>query len=184
LPVISLAPTAVGEFYYTNLKIHPTIMGELCVVILDFIIFGALVQNEMTTQTSVYGKQTHALGGELLMKLTTVKGLLDARILTGENEEKLDTITIHSACGSDLMSDVLAFVKEEVLLLTGLVNIQVVRTAEMMDIKAICFVRGKTPEDEVIKFANERGMPIMQTDLPMFLACGKLYNGGLMCGEG
>lgn len=117
------------------------------------------------------------------MKLSTVRELLNAQILTGENKERLNTINIHSACGSDLMSDVLAFVKEQVLLLTGLVNIQVVRTAEMMDIKAICFVRGKTPEDEVIKFANDRGMPLMQTDLPMFLACGRLYKNGLMCEE-
>lgn len=117
------------------------------------------------------------------MKLSTIKEILSARVLTGEDEARLSGIEICSACGSDLMSDVLAFVKEEGLLLTGLANIQVVRTAEMMDVRAICFVRGKRPDEAAIKLAGERSLPILQTDLPMFLACGKLYKNGLMCKE-
>ena len=61
------------------------------------------------------------------------------------------------------------------MLLTGLINSQVIRTAEMMDILAICFVRGKTPGEDVIKLAKSRGIVILSTELPMFPACGKLY---------
>ena len=110
------------------------------------------------------------------MKLSQVKELLNAKILAGE--DKLGN-EIHSACGSDLLSDVLAFVKDQALLLTGLVNAQVVRTAEMMDIKAITFVRGKKPNEEIIELANEYGIVIMTTELPLYSACGKLYLGGL-----
>ena len=74
------------------------------------------------------------------MRLETVKEVLNARVLC--EGEGLDTEVL-SACGCDLMSDVLAFVKNQAMLLTGLVNLQVVRTAEMMDMKAIVFVRGK-----------------------------------------
>lgn len=111
------------------------------------------------------------------MKLEEIKEILDARILAGENNLEHE---IHSACGSDLMSDVLAFVKDQALLLTGLLNIQVVRTAEMMDIKAIVFVRGKEPSEDVIKLAEEKDMILLTTQLPLYLACGKLYSKGLM----
>lgn len=118
------------------------------------------------------------------MKLSTIRDLLNANVLTGESEDQLMNIDIHTACGSDLMSDVLAFVKDQGLLLTGLVNTQVIRTAEMMDIRAICFVRGKVPKEEIIALAREHGMPVLTTDYPLFLACGKLHKGGLMCEEG
>lgn len=110
------------------------------------------------------------------MKLSEVKEILNARVLTGE--EMLD-IEVNSACGSDLMSDVLAFVKDRALLLTGLVNPQVVRTAEMMDISAIVFVRGKSPEENVIELAKSKDMVIFSTDYPLYVACGKLYSMGL-----
>ncbi len=110
------------------------------------------------------------------MKLKEVKEILNARMLTQEEDLSVE---VNSACGSDLMSDVLAFVKDQALLLTGLVNPQVVRTAEMMDIKAIVFVRGKEPEQEVIELANEKGMILMSTEYPLYLACGRLYSGGL-----
>lgn len=111
------------------------------------------------------------------MKLSEVKEILNARVLTGE--EKLDC-EVNSACGSDLMSDVLAFVKDRALLLTGLINPQVVRTAEMMDISAIVFVRGKMPEDSVIALAEAKDMVIFSTDYPLYVACGKLYSNGLV----
>ena len=110
------------------------------------------------------------------MKLSEVKKILNARVLTGV--EMLD-IEVNSACGSDLMSDVLAFVKDRALLLTGLINPQVVRTAEMMDISAIVFVRGKSPEDNVIELAKSKDMVIFSTDYPLYIACGKLYSKGL-----
>jgi len=111
------------------------------------------------------------------MKISEVKEILNARILSGE--DMIDT-EVHSACGSDLMSDVLAFVKDQALLLTGLINPQVIRTAEMMDIKAIVFVRGKMPEESIIELAEERKMILMTTEHPLYVACGELYSGGLM----
>lgn len=110
------------------------------------------------------------------MKLSEVRQLLNAEVSAGG--EFLDR-AVNSACGSDLMSDVLAFVKDQALLLTGLVNGQVIRTAEMMDIKAIVFVRGKKPSEDVISLANEYKMVILTTDLPLYPACGKLYCAGL-----
>ena len=72
------------------------------------------------------------------MKISTIRELLDAKVVSGE--EMLDS-EVHSACGSDMMSDVLAYVKDQAVLLTGLVNAQVIRTAEMMDMLCIVFVR-------------------------------------------
>lgn len=111
------------------------------------------------------------------MKLSEVKSILEANVVAGE--EFLDR-EVSSACGSDLMSDVLAFVKDQALLLTGLVNTQVIRTAEMMDIKAVVFVRGKKPTDDVKKLAEEYSMVVLSTDYPLYPACGKLYSKGLV----
>jgi predicted transcriptional regulator len=109
------------------------------------------------------------------MKLSDIVKILDAKVLAGHDKE----MDISSACGSDLMSDVMAFVKDNVLLLTGLVSPQVIRTAEMMDIKAVVFVRGKNPGQAVLDLANEKGMVVLSTKNPMFIACGKLYSAGL-----
>lgn len=109
------------------------------------------------------------------MKLSKVAEILGAEILVAGQTD----MEIESACGSDLMSDVMAYVKENVLLLTGLVTPQVVRTAEMMDIKAIVFVRGKTPGENVLELAQEKGIAILRTCEPMFIACGKLYSAGI-----
>ena len=79
---------------------------------------------------------------------------------------------------------VLAFVKEQAVLLTGLVNPQVIRTAEMMDMHCIIFVRGKRPDLKMIEMAEERDMVILCTELEMFTACGRLYQGGLRGGSG
>ena len=110
------------------------------------------------------------------MKLNEVKDILNAEFLSGE--DKGDT-EVKSACGCDLMSDVLAFVKDQALLLTGLMNSQVVRTAEMMDMKAIVFVRGKSPSDEILELAKDAGIAILSTELPLYVSCGKLYMNGL-----
>ncbi len=110
------------------------------------------------------------------MKLSEVKEILNARVYTGE--ELLEQ-SVDSAFGSDLMSDVLAFVNDRVLLLTGLVNLQVVRTAEMMDISAIVFVRGKSPDEAIVELAKSKNMVIMSTDLTMYVASGRLYSDGL-----
>lgn len=113
------------------------------------------------------------------MLLSDVKTILNAEILSGEDENVLSSKEVYSACGCDLMSDVLAFVKDRSLLLTGLINSQVIRTAEMMDITAICFVRGKTPTEDVISLAKDKNITLMHTSYPLYIACGMLYEKGL-----
>ena len=110
------------------------------------------------------------------MKISTIKDLLDAKVLCCEVGLSRH---VYSACGSDMMSDVLAFVKEQGLLLTGLLNPQVVRTAEMMDMRAILFVRNKQPNEEILALAEQFGIVVMSTPLHMFEACGRVYEGGL-----
>lgn len=110
-----------------------------------------------------------------------VRDIID--ILEGEIicEGNLDQ-EILTACGSDMMSDVLAFVKDQSVLLTGLVNPQVVRTAEMMDMACIIFVRGKVPDESIVTLAKSRGITLMKTRFRMFTACGLLYSNGLSGG--
>ena len=110
------------------------------------------------------------------MKLKEVRDILNAEVLCGE--ELLDT-EVRSACGSDLMSDVLAFVKNQALLLTGLVSPQVVRTAEMMDMSCVVVVRGKQPDEGILKLARDRDMVVMASGERMYSACGLLYINGL-----
>lgn len=110
------------------------------------------------------------------MKISTVKEILEATVLCGD--DLLDT-EVCSACGSDMMSDVLAFVKDQSILLTGLVNPQTVRTAMMMDMKAIVFVRGKKPDPAVVALAEDNGIVILSTEYRMYTACGVLYANGL-----
>ena len=114
------------------------------------------------------------------MKIRTIVELLDAKVLCGE--DKLDG-SVHSACGCDMMSDVLAFVKDQAVLLTGLCNPQVVRAAVMMDMRCIVFVRGKLPPKDVLTLADDAGMVVLATDERMYIACGKLYTNGLAGGE-
>lgn len=89
---------------------------------------------------------------------------------------------MHTACGSDMMSDVLAYVKDQSALITGLTNPQVVRTAEMMDMICIIFVRGKHADDTIVNLAAQRNIAILQTPYSMFTACGMLYQHGLRGG--
>lgn len=110
------------------------------------------------------------------MTIRDITKILSAEVICGEeNLEK----EVHNACGSDMMSDVLAFVKDQSLLITGLCNPQVIRTAEMMDIICICFVRGKEPDESMVELAKERGIVLMGTKMRMFTACGVLYEKGL-----
>ena len=110
------------------------------------------------------------------MTIRNIVELLDAKVLAGE--DALDH-EVHSACGSDMMSDVLAYVKDQAVLLTGLVNSQVVRTAEMMDMRCIVFVRNKQPSEEMLELANDSGIVVLATSKRMYEACGKLYSHGL-----
>ena len=111
------------------------------------------------------------------MKISTIKDLLEADVIC--NEDNLGK-HVYSACGSDMMSDVLAYVKDQAVLLTGLVNSQVIRTAEMMDMVCIVFVRSKMPTPEMIELARESGIVLLATKRRMYEACGLLYNGGLV----
>ena len=110
------------------------------------------------------------------MKISEIRDLLDAELLTGEDCSDRE---VFSACGSDMMSDVLAYVKDQAVLLTGLVNPQVIRTAEMMDMRCIVFVRRKVPTEEMTELAKDAGIVLIKTDLRMFEACGILYSAGL-----
>ncbi len=113
------------------------------------------------------------------MDIKKLSEIIEAEVLSGE---EFLSRPIKTVCGSDMMSDVLAFVKDQSVLLTGLVNPQVVRTAEMMDMLCIVFVRGKRPSEEMLKLAKERDMAILTSKLTMFTACGRLYEAGLSGG--
>lgn len=113
------------------------------------------------------------------MKIATIQELLNAEVLCGEKNLSKH---VYSACGSDMMSDVLAYVKDQAVLLTGLVNAQVIRTAEMMDMVCIVFVRSKQPTAEMIQLAEESGIVLLSSELRMYEACGKLYANGLVNG--
>ena len=110
------------------------------------------------------------------MKISQVKELLEAEVLCCE--EDLDT-ELCSACGCDMMSDVLAYVKNQAVLLTGLVNPQVIKTAEMMDMRCIVFVRSKRPNHDMIRLAEETGLVLLASHFTLFEACGRLYINGL-----
>ncbi|MDR0497452.1 MAG: hypothetical protein LBH42_07555 [Treponema sp.] len=105
--------------------------------------------------------------------------LLEGQFFWGENKADRE---IASACGADLMSDVMAFVKDRVLLFTGLVNPQVIRTAELLDIQCVIFVRGKVPNREMIEMAEQADIILGGTKLSMYISCGKLYEAGLKTG--
>jgi hypothetical protein len=111
------------------------------------------------------------------MKISTIKELLDAEVLCCE-----DSLSRHvySACGCDLMSDVLAYVKDQAVLLTGLVNPQVIRTAVMMDMVCVVFVRSKEPTEEMLELAKEAGIVVMTSEKRLYEACGILYSNGLV----
>lgn len=110
------------------------------------------------------------------MKISEIATLLNAELYTVNHDTMTD---IKSACSADLMSDVMAFSKENALLLTGLINPQVIRTAEMMDMKAIIFVRGKKPQEAMIELAEEKRIALMSIHYPLFEASGRLYQSGI-----
>ena len=114
------------------------------------------------------------------MKLRDVLQVIEGKVIT-QNAD-LDQ-EVQMGCGADLMSDVLAFTHEGTLLMSGLTNPQVIRTAEMAGIQAIIFVRGKIPPQETIALAEEKGIPLLASKYTMFETCGRLYQAGLpSCG--
>lgn len=111
------------------------------------------------------------------MTVKEIARVLDAQWLCCQEEEDRP---IRSAFASDMMSDVLAYVQEDTLLLTGLVNSQSIRTAEMLDLPCVVFVRGKNPHQDAIDRAREIGMPALSTQYTMYESCGRLYAAGLV----
>lgn len=112
------------------------------------------------------------------MKAEEIVKILDAQVLSGTLPED----EVQSACGSDMMSDVLAYPKERMALLTGLTNMHVVRTCEMLDVMLIVFVRGKIPPREVLEMAEDLGIAVIGTPHTLYEACGRLYANGLPSG--
>ncbi|MDD3221912.1 MAG: hypothetical protein EOM34_10155 [Clostridia bacterium] len=113
------------------------------------------------------------------MTVQAIKELLNARVLNGEDALQNEVFT---ACGSDMMSDVLAHVNDQTVLISGLCNPQVLRTAEMMDIVCVIMVRDKQPDPGMIQMAKDRNICLLATALPMFTSCGLLYKAGLRGG--
>lgn len=114
------------------------------------------------------------------MLLKEIKNILKCRSLTSE---KLLDKEIDYCFGADLMSDVLRYARTGSLLLTGITNNQVIQVAEIMDLSAVIFVRGKQPEQNMIEQADKRNLPLLTTDNLMFDACGILYTNGLRGGK-
>jgi hypothetical protein len=114
--------------------------------------------------------------GGIFMEISALRDLLEGEVLCGE--DRLDD-EIETLFASDMMSDVLACPDEIHCLLTGLINQQVIRTADMMDIGLVVFVRSKRPSEEVVEMARQRDMVIILTPCRMFTACGRLYEAGL-----
>jgi xanthine dehydrogenase iron-sulfur cluster and FAD-binding subunit A len=104
--------------------------------------------------------------------ITSINGKLINETANLEREVK-------GAFAADLMSDVLASIHPDAVLLTGLCNPQVVRTAQMADISAIIFVRGKIPPQETIDLASEEGIALIGSPHGMYELCGRLYQSGL-----
>ena len=112
------------------------------------------------------------------MQISYLRDLLEAKVLCGEDRLEEDVTTVFA---SDMMSDVLACPDEIQCMLTGLMNSQVIRTADMMDIGLSVFVRGKCPPTDVVEMARQRDMVVLVTSCRMFSACGRLYAAGLGC---
>lgn len=110
------------------------------------------------------------------MKLSKVREILDADILAGEHQLNRD---VNVVFGTDLISHILAYVEEDPLLLTGLSNLQVIKTADMLDLTGVVFVRGTIPDQEVVNLAVKKELPLLTTSLSMFDSCGRLYQAGL-----
>jgi predicted transcriptional regulator len=110
------------------------------------------------------------------MRLKDIVNITDARAYTPDID--LDREILH-AFASDLMSDVLCYDVTQGLLITGLTNPQMLRTAEMADVAAILVVRGKVPQPEAVTLAQDLGIPLISTDAIMFEACGRLHQAGL-----
>jgi predicted transcriptional regulator len=110
------------------------------------------------------------------VRLHDVRDILQCEVLT-EGDDL--TVDIQHVVASDGMSEILAFAKSKELMITGLTNIQAVRTADIAGVTAVIFCRGKRPDARVIEFAKKKKIPILATKMVMFDICAILYNKGL-----
>ncbi|MGQ9603210.1 MAG: DRTGG domain-containing protein [bacterium] len=114
------------------------------------------------------------------MKLEEIRGVLEGEIIVGKDHLDAD---FKEVCSADLMSDVLAFATPGTILLTGLTNVQSVVTSHVAEVGAIVYVRGKRPDQDAIKLARQKNLPLLCSPLSMFEACGRLYACGLRSGS-
>ena len=110
------------------------------------------------------------------LTLRQVCDILDGEIIC---RDEFAEQYVASACGCDLMSDVLAFTRPGSVLLTGLANSHVIRTAEMLDLKAVVFVRSKRPDERTIRMAEAIQLVLILSPYPLYESCGRLYAAGL-----
>ena len=116
------------------------------------------------------------------MKICQLAQIIDAQFVCGEEKNEKE---ISSAFACDLMSDVLAYVNESNgVLLSGLANPQVVRTAAMMDMSCVVLVRNKMPDQKTIELAKQNDIVLLQCQHNMYTACGLLFGAGLMGDRG
>jgi len=115
------------------------------------------------------------------LELREIINLLDCKVVAGDRNVEQNVEELFAA---DLMSDVLAFTKPGAVLLTGLTNVQSVITAHVAEAKAVIYVRGKQPDADAIKLAEQKGIPLLASPLSMSTACGLLFEKGLRSGGG
>ncbi|MGB7296570.1 MAG: DRTGG domain-containing protein [Candidatus Aminicenantales bacterium] len=110
------------------------------------------------------------------MTLAEIRDILECEVLTDGDDLSME---VHQVVASDGMSEILAFAKSSELMITGLTNIQSIRTADIAGVSAVIYCRGKRPDKKVIDFAKLKRIPVMITKMVMFDICGILYNKGL-----
>ena len=117
---------------------------------------------------------------ETKLKLLEMVAVLEGRVVAGKKNLDLD---ISEICAADLMSDVLAFTTTGAVLITGLANVQSVITAHVAEVVAVVYVRGKKPDADAVRLADQKGIPLLASPLSMFEACGRLFGKGLKSGS-
>jgi len=110
------------------------------------------------------------------MTIKEISGIIDGRVISGEDKITSD---IEYAFSSDLMSDVLKVDRENILLITGLVNLQTIRTSEMAEISGIVFARNKKINSEIVSLAKENGIILIESPYSVFRISGELYKAGI-----
>lgn len=111
------------------------------------------------------------------MKLRTIKTLLDATVVCGQDQLEQDVTTV---CSGDFMGDVMSLCRPDSVLLTGLVSPQLISTCVMKGVRCVVFVRGREPSPEVIQMGKDKGIVLLKTKCMMYKSCGLLYKSGLL----